>query len=193
MCWPFFKVFKGKKVVVDIGAHIGVFSLIAAHNGATSIYSYEPLNENFLMIKDNIYINKFNRKMHAFNMAVSGRAGKVRLNLFGSPAGASLTNKPFKEKEGHIMVEAVTLRGIMDYHVFKKIDLLKIDAEGAEFDMLIKTPRKYFESIGTIFVECANWVDAKRPQKIRSFLERMGYAITDEYVDRRDTLIIAER
>lgn len=189
---PFFDDFRNINTVIDIGAHIGIFSLLAAINMGT-VYSYEPFFESFKILEENIKINHMTKTIKPFMLAIAGKKGIREFKLYGSPACASLTNESFQKMSGKITVTCTTLKDIFDKNKIERCDLLKIDAEGAEHEILFNTPKKYFRRINTIFVECANWVNPNNPQEIKEFLESLDYFITDEYEDYFDTLLIGRK
>ena len=65
-------------VVIDIGAHIGLFSLFAASCSAR-VFSFEPFPENFSLLKENIARNNFQDRILPSPMAVWTTLGQVNL------------------------------------------------------------------------------------------------------------------
>jgi hypothetical protein len=51
---PKYLLIKKGDIVVDIGAHVGVFSLMASRQGASKVFAYEPDLENVKMIQMNV-------------------------------------------------------------------------------------------------------------------------------------------
>jgi len=131
------------KVVVDIGAHIGGTSILAARLGA-KVYAYEPEKENFKLLKENIKLNNLENKIDCFQKGV-GIPGKRKLYLDPKNSGnATLESSNNRTQE----VEIITIQ-----HVFKDIpycDLLKIDCEGAEYEFIKDVP---FEKVKQISME----------------------------------------
>ncbi|MFA6530686.1 MAG: FkbM family methyltransferase, partial [Candidatus Micrarchaeia archaeon] len=66
--------FKKDDIVVDIGAHIGIFTIFAASHAA-KVFSYEPDPGNFAQLKKNLSINHL-PDAAAFNIGVAGKSGK---------------------------------------------------------------------------------------------------------------------
>jgi len=62
-------------IVIDVGAHIGVFTLAAALRGA-SVLSLEPDPENFELLQENIRFNGYSERVHAYRFAVAGTSGE---------------------------------------------------------------------------------------------------------------------
>ncbi len=123
-----FKQFvKPGDTVLNVGANIGYFSLLASKLGA-SVLAFEPEPESFSLLKKNIAHN--NSKISAFNNAVSDKNQRVKLYLNpDNLAGHSLNQR--KENQKYIEVEAVVLDDFIDPD--KKIDFVKIDIEGEEY------------------------------------------------------------
>ncbi len=97
--------------VIDIGAHIGAFSVYAAErSGSGRVYSYEPHPENFSLLKKNLEINKV-KNVIAYDLAISDKKGSSRFFL-----SESLNLSSLYEKTGaFIPVETISLE-----EIFKK-------------------------------------------------------------------------
>lgn len=163
----------GKKVVVDIGSNIGSFALYAVRSGAEEVFSYEPEEQNFEVLSENIKMNHFEKRIHAFNTGVGGSAGMRRLYLSESPY-----HSLYQESESKKFVEisCVTLEGIFGANAIEHIDLLKLDCEGAEFEILLNTPGEYLRRIGEIRMEYHNR-NGNKVDDLRAFLERNGFRV----------------
>lgn len=122
-------------VVVDIGAHIGTFSCLAASLAREGrVLAYEPEPSNFALLSENLALNGFARA-RAFERAVAGAAGPRTLHLSLKPTttgGHSL----HRNGERSIEVECTTLDAIVEENGLDRIDFLKLDCEGAEVEIL---------------------------------------------------------
>ncbi len=167
--------------IVDIGANVGFFAtFMADHFPQSSIYAFEPLITNFNQLKKNCELNP-DRNMVAKNQAVSGKPGSI--TLYYNPektltplasTSASFDNKNVKKTE----VEAVTLEQIMDEYNLDRIDLLKLDCEGAEYDILYNAPTHLFDKIGMMTMEVHNGdVPRENLEDLKKFLTDLGYQI----------------
>ncbi len=126
---------KNPKVILDIGAHVGTFSLLALKLFPdVTVYSYEPSSVNFKYLKKNIEQNGFSERCKLYNVAVAGAAGERP--LFLSRQGDSGHNRLLKRDlpQGTEMVKCVTLDSILSQ--FREVDFLKIDIEGSEGEVL---------------------------------------------------------
>lgn len=117
-------------VAVDVGANIGVYTVCAARavgNGGT-VYSFEPDPETFHTLRQNVRANGLkNVELRPF--ALSDRSGEVPLYRI---EGLSTWNNLFAgDADGAaVPVQAVTLDEAIPKTV--RVDLIKMDAEGAE-------------------------------------------------------------
>lgn len=72
-------------IIIDIGANIGVYSLFASQSKNTTIYAYEPMPENYNLLKENISLNKLKKNIFPFNLAIGAREEKRKLYMGCSP------------------------------------------------------------------------------------------------------------
>ena len=139
-------------VVIDIGAHIGVFSIMAARRApGVRVFAFEPLPENFLRFTKNIARNVLAGQITAVQQAVGGTRGTR--DLYMMPERFSPSLHPLAGSEGKVSVACVTLADIFDAHGIATCDFLKIDCEGAEYEILMSTPPEYFKRIRSITLE----------------------------------------
>jgi FkbM family methyltransferase len=151
--------------VVDLGAHIGVFTIFASKSGAF-VYSYEPEPTNFIM---NVKLNNLNSKVKTFQMAVADKKGNFPLHV--SELGiASLVGR----NAGSVFVEAISLEDILVENKLPKIDFLKVDVEGAEWSIFSTTKKSVLTKIRKIAMECHSVKDAAR---LKRLLEEADFSV----------------
>ena len=168
--------------VVDIGAGIGDFSIYAAFGRPeTKVYAFEPYPGSFLLLNENLEQNAI-ENVFPFQQAVWGNAGDLTLDLsVGEPLQFSSQEVVVESaKAGQIKVHAVTLADVLVQQKLDRVDLLKLDCEGAEYEILMKAPVETLMQIQRIVMEYHN-VDVKHThvQLIR-FLETAGYTVSWE-------------
>ena len=151
--YPFKEILKPGYKIVDIGGQAGFFSILASEilGKEGKVYSFEPSKSNFKQLTRNMKLNKTSN-ITSYNKAViGGSETKVNLFLSDQNVGAhSLLNRKNSKKN---KVESTNLRKFFIESKVKKIDLLKIDCEGGEYDILLKTPRDIFRKIDMIILE----------------------------------------
>ena len=139
-------------VVVDVGANIGLFSLYAAMNGATKVYAFEPNHEAYRCMLKNIEGNALQRRIVPYRHAITSRSNEVVL----IPKTASPQNRIARGSaidDGHESVSTMSLDDIVLQHGISRIDLLKMDCEGCEYDILGGTSASTFSRIGRVILE----------------------------------------
>jgi FkbM family methyltransferase len=128
--------------VVDVGAHIGLYTLIAAKKVGPSgkVIAIEPDPENFKILKKNILLNRL-MNVEALQCAVYSTKEKVKLFLPEIEGGRTIFNTVMQDRartstENFIEVEANTLDDILESINIREVNWIKIDVEGAELEVL---------------------------------------------------------
>ena len=144
------KLIKKGDTIVDIGAHIGIFSIMAAKiSEYGQVFSFEPEESNYLLLQKNISLNKL-KNLRFFNKAVTSKGGKVKLVISPNNKGAhTLLGQGDQFQE----VSAVTLTEIINFIGGNNINLLKLDCEGSEYDILLNAEPKDLRRIDKIIME----------------------------------------
>jgi len=173
--------------VIDIGANIGVYSLYASQAQGTKVYAFEPMPKNFTMLQQNIKQNGLEKQIFAFPMAVSGKKETRELFLGSSPAHSFLPMKeaPFHAKfenpepQDSIQVPCISLQDVFDTYHIDTCDVLKLDCEGAEYDILYNISAEYYNRIAQIRMEYHNHLGNKRNTgfALIEFLQRQGFQV----------------
>jgi len=114
--------------VLDLGAHIGTFSLFAAANGY-QVLSVEASPLNCSLLNKSLQINKFNNGK-SINAAVSDHSGVLEFVQAG-PYGA-VKNQFMSNSLKTISVPAITVDSILELEGWEHVELIKMDIEGSE-------------------------------------------------------------
>ena len=139
-------------IVIDIGACAGVFTSLALDMGASRVISFEPSLNNFLLAKKN------NPMAEIYNMAVSDKTGETELFHTNAIGGPSIVQEIVDERPDHYIsnntiVKTITLDDIIENLFLDKIDFIKIDAEGAEHNILKGISDENLKKIVNISIE----------------------------------------
>jgi FkbM family methyltransferase len=134
---------KGGDIVVDVGAHMGRYTIIASkrvgQNG--KVIAIEPHPSNFGVLERNIKLNGLTNVI-PLNYALYSKETKIKLYLPGGESGYSLFNtitlNRAKTEEKFVEVDAHTLDNLLQQNGIKQeeVNWIKIDVEGAEFEVL---------------------------------------------------------
>lgn len=125
------------KVIFDIGANNGIYSLIASeYNSESQIFTFEPVPRIFKQLNKNIILNK-SKNITPIQMAVSNKTGKQTLFVPRSdfPTSASLL-KGFRENVDVVECFVTSLDDFIFEKMICAVDLVKIDTEATEHQVL---------------------------------------------------------
>jgi len=179
---------KPHMVVLDIGANIGYYSLLAARllNGTGKVVAIEPDSRNFRLLSLSIRANAYSNVI-AIQKAVSNTTGRAKLFLDAKAVGIpSLSELNIGAKgEGSVCVDTVTLDSLLHDLAVERIDVMKIDVEGAE-GLVLEGGSKALRNVNRIFMEFKQ--QALRnlgtdPAQLISQLIYAGFAIS--YIDEK--------
>jgi FkbM family methyltransferase len=123
--------------VIDIGANIGYYTLLAAKlvGDEGKVFAFEPEPQNYALLLRNIELNGY-KNIIPQQKAVANTTGKVKLFLDKLEPGAHSLYKVRQSAKEAIMVGAISLD---EFFAGKEcpIDIIKIDVEGAEMTVLL--------------------------------------------------------
>jgi len=116
---------KNPSVIVDVGAHIGIFSILVARRfPAATVYAIEPDTDNYQALLHNIALNGLTNVV-PLNVAIAGGYGSTPFYTSNSSVAHSTVDATVGVETK--MVDTIPLSK------FPRIDVLKLDAEGAEY------------------------------------------------------------
>jgi FkbM family methyltransferase len=120
-------------VVVDVGAHIGYFSLVAARQVGPGgkVYAFEPAPENYALLVKNIHLNGY-RNIVPVPQAASDREGDAEFFLHRDSVAHSLHAQTSGKHSWAIDVHVTTLDRFFEVEGWPPVQLAKLDIEGAE-------------------------------------------------------------
>lgn len=139
-----------KGVIIDVGAHIGSFSIIASKKYPQSkVFSFEPSPNNHSLLKKNIDVNKA-KNVSAFNKAVTSHTQGIE--IYFNPLNSAL-NTMYGKNGKSTKIPSTTLKDILTKNKIKKCYFLKMDCEGAEYDILLNTSTNVLKKINQMAIE----------------------------------------
>jgi FkbM family methyltransferase len=140
---------KETDLIIDVGAHIGLFTLYASQNCKNGlVYAFEPMPDNFTMLESNVMINNL-QNIQLDNSAVSESSANMILYKNKDESGHS----KFIQSENPISVPSKSLNDLFDKNNIKVCNLLKLDCEGAEYEIIDSLDVKNFKLIEKIIIE----------------------------------------
>lgn len=176
----FKKNIKKGSAVLDIGAHIGYYTLIASGRVGPDgkVYAFEPDIKNFNLLSKNILENGC-KNVILINKAVINKTGHTKLYLNEENTGDHRIYSS-KENRQYISIQTVSLD---DYFkgADEKIDLIKMDIQGSEFwalkgavNLLAKNPQL---KIITEFWPRGLRMSGSSSKDFLAFVKKLGFKI----------------
>jgi FkbM family methyltransferase len=145
--------------VIDVGAGLGDFAIsVARRFPASKVLAVEPFPPSRELLQRNIQLNSA-KNVTVWPGALAGAQGTATMDLRGGEPTFHTTVElpPSLCRDDHsvsaIMVQITTLDELVSGAGFERVDLLKMDCEGAEFEVLFSTRSYTLSRVGRICVE----------------------------------------
>lgn len=169
------------KTVLDIGGHIGAFALYAAKKAPSArTICFEPDPVTYAYLETNVRTNRLTQ-IQTRCAAIGGETGQAVLHVL---PGRSEANSLYAKLEGShaVPVPVTTLRNVFDSEKIDRCDLLKMNAEGVEYEILYGLPPQYLSRIDVIVMNYHLFVKKPRatPDELRAYLESNGFTVTEQ-------------
>lgn len=175
-----------KDVVLDVGGNIGTFAMRSARSAFSGrVVSVEPVRENYFLLVENIGLNALTNVV-PLNAAVVGEKKRVRIYT-KELANASIRDLDVQDPGQYEEVQGLTLPDIFSQMGLMRVDLLKLDCEGAEYEILERLPPEYFARIARLVMEYHGTTQETRRAEAATLIQRledMGFVI-DRYTEYR--------
>jgi FkbM family methyltransferase len=164
------------RTIVDVGANVGSFAVYAAQSSPRArIFCYEPEEQNFQRLKRNLSINGLEGRVTAYQCAVASSIVPRKLAVSVSQLNAF---DDLRDGASHQVVACTTLQDIRREHGLDTLDLLKMNCEGAEYEILGAGSQADYDGVLNIRLEYHNLDGASRNgESLRRHLEARGYRI----------------
>jgi FkbM family methyltransferase len=153
--------------VVDLGMNQGGFATYIVANTRARVIGAEPVPELYSILpKDD--------RIVAHNVAVGGADGRARLRVHERRCASILSDLvtdeiPQRETE----VPVLSFKNFLGLDEIDRVQLLKLDIEGAELDLLESVSDELLKIIEQITVEFHDFIDPSHRPRIRSILRRL--------------------
>jgi len=134
-------------VVLDIGANVGITALYFAQVFPHArIYAFEPAPDNFAILEKNVASCD---RIRGFNFALGARDATLELFASDNPAnfGGYSLHAAGSDTSKRIPVPVRSVRTVLEELALRQVDVVKIDTEGAEFDILTAFPEPLLGSV----------------------------------------------
>ena len=126
------------RVLYDVGANVGFFSLIGSRLVGESgrVYAFEPAPGNAAAIRENVALNGVTN-LEVIESAVGAESGRERLLLVEDLSWSHLESQGWHPRTSKTLdVEVLTIDGLVTEGRIRPPDVVKIDVEGSEIDVI---------------------------------------------------------
>jgi FkbM family methyltransferase len=146
---------KNAVTILDIGANIGAFTVLAATaNPRAKLVAVEPVPETYSLLQRNLASNCMQPRVTTLQCGVAAENGTRDLYLGIESPFSSLIRHPLNSSnQPPIKVNTITLTELIDRYFPAGIDMLKMDCEGAEHESILATPAAYLAKIKYLSLE----------------------------------------
>lgn len=141
-----------KSLIIDLGAHKGMFCVYThSLNSNVKIMALEPAELNYSYLKQNLKRNRI-KNVFSKKLALDSEIGEKELFISEDSHNHSLVNTSGRIEK----IMTITLPELFKRSGADKVDLIKMDIEGAEFPIiqqLEKSDPDFFAKVGCWYIE----------------------------------------
>lgn len=177
-------------VIVDVGANAGFFIIqLLSKIEKGMVYAYEPIQANVDTFRSAVRENyKLQQCVQLFPLAVTGEATSC-LELFAEEdvktQVVASRFADFDQNNTHkLIVPCISLGEIIEQNNLDRIDLLKLDCEGSEYDIIYNTSPGLLQRVHRMWIEVHN-VDQENNniESIEPYLQSLGYTTKKDQIN----------
>jgi len=174
---------KDGDTVIDIGANIGCFTVMAASIVGNSgrVIAIEPNPETYQQLCRNIELNNLSN-VTPLNLAIGANNQPIELYISDNSLYSSFYAKVDKHQiiGKKIAVNSETLESLMEQLKIQEVQLLKLDCEGAEYQILDSISPSLASRIKQVSME-VHEISEREPQEIQDKLSNLGFQVKVQY------------
>lgn len=168
------------RLIVDAGANIGLFTCWAAsRNPEATVVAVEPFPLNFARLEQHVRRNGFERRVLAFQAALTG--GESLAYLSTQASASQMLHVAAAADPGTVAVPAMALRDLLARVPGGQVDFLKMDIEGSEYPVLLSATAEELARVRRMTIEYHD-VPAglgRGKQDLVAHLRDCGFSISD--------------
>jgi len=169
-----------REIVFDIGANIGLWTAYILEKGAKKVYAFEPnkvaINQLRINFKNNKNVDIVPKGVYHNHTKIPFYVDNVNSLI------SSVINS-----DGKVLayeIETLTIDDVISQYDIKEIDLLKMDIEGAEFDIFDNVTKETMSKINALLIEYHDFYFTDGTHKVDNLiiqLEDFGYEVVKPY------------
>ena len=168
--------------VLDIGANIGTFSILAASivGPGGRVLAFEPVTETFERLRENVALNGLDN-VECRCAAIDGKEGTLTLQVSRKSAlsTAHMGNRDGVDQNS-VTVPCLTLESVLSDRSIGRIHLMKVDCEGSEYKILESLTPEVAARIDQIAME-VHQIPGRNHEGLRATLDALGFDVECGY------------
>lgn len=160
--------------IIDAGSNIGLFSLLYAKKYPDAkIICIEPDEDNFRILSMNVSNNK--------NIILLNKglwSSMTNLEIVDRDAeswGFVVKEVTGEGQKPELGLQAVTIFAIMEEYQFPRIDILKLDIEGSEYEVFSESCNEWINNVNMIFIEIHGDIITGCDQRVTDVMRQYGF------------------
>ena len=168
--------------VIDIGAHIGYYTLLFAKcvGAKGRVFSFEPHPGNFEMLRKNVQLNHLTQ-VQTLDQAVFSRAGEITISVPDDQPNSGNGSVCLDKGVRQFRVHAVSLDAFCEEYLIRP-DVLKMDVEGAEYEVLRGAQRVIAQFRPKMLIELHHFDGNLEAHPVPDLVSGWGYHI--DWIER---------
>lgn len=188
------------RTIVDVGANVGIFTLYASRKApAAEIFAVEPFPDTFERLNETIHVNHLEARVTPIRCALTSSSGVISMDssegvpsqyrsvLSEIPKMLNVRHKQTHQPSGNLAVPSVTLSVLLESLQRNRIDLLKMNIHGNEYDVLLPSADSVLAQFSRVLVQYHEVPEAVGLGK-RDLCQRMqtaGFRLVEDDDTRR--------
>ncbi len=171
--------FNPKDVFFDVGANVGVYTLLAAKRKKCKVIAFEPDQFNTRYLHENIFLNRVNENVQIIPLALGHESSSETIFLSGLSPGGALNHlgskNPFLDKTRSVFETTVPVISILDaLRIFNlpQPTKMKLDVDGHEWN-IIKEAFGDLPKLDSVCIELSE----ENEDMVKKSLEEKGFVL----------------
>lgn len=164
-------------IVVDLGANIGIFTAYALSKGASKVYAAEPFAKYVNLLEENT--KRWSDKISIIPYGISSSSGQSKIRI-GSDSNTIIDsvfdNYSWDKPQDFETIINITLSELFKSHSIDKVNFLKFDIEGSEYDAFKGITDKELKRVEKIAIEY-HWNYNNQKDEIISRLSKCNFTV----------------
>ncbi len=177
------------RYVIDAGAHVGAFTIWVASRSPAAIMAIEPNPAVRRLLEGNVARLGLGHRVTVRPWALAAGNGRRHLRPAQDSAGTALVFDPVV---GDVEVDSVGLVEMIAASGFPEIDVVKMDIEGAEYEVLGAADDATVRSVASWVIEC-HAGPGQDPHTVEARLEGAGFTVRSIEKPHGQRLLFATR